>query len=413
MMMIRLQHAAAQFPLVVSSKAVWCALGVMAALPMGLRGYAPAPRTDERIVQLTQRIAALEGELAALQSAPSRVQAPFQVVDSAGRTILAIESVADGGAAVTVGSMSGGGLRLGVGSSGAGFLNLRRSDGVIAASIGQYKGGPTGVQVFDAEGAGAEPVAQITAGANDKGELVVGRGDSGGVTLASGASEAGVLKVRRSDGTVGTSIGQYKGGPMGVQVFTDKGAGADPIVELTGDASGGGRLTVTDAAAKPILRVAEQASTTAFVNIAKQDNRYHVSVANAAGTRLASIGEANNGAGGVWAFGTDGKMRALLNGLTGEIHVLDGGGISRATMAVGSNGAAAISLRAASNTTVARLGEGQLGGWLQLANSSGYATVEAGTHPKGVGLIRAFPVGSPGGGMVGMPGTFLLGRIGS
>ena len=45
--------------------------------------------------------------------------------------------------------------------------------------------------------------------------------------------------------------------------------------------------------------------------------------------------------------------------------------------------------------------------------SAGHATVEAGTHPKGVGLIRAFPVGSPGGGMVGMPGTFLLGRIGS
>ena len=393
--------------------AVLCVLGIVVTLPLSLRGYAPSSRMEDRLVQLTQRIAALEGELAALQSAPSRVHAPFHVVDSAGRTIIAIESVADGGAAVTIGSMSGGGLRLGVGSSGAGFLNLRRADGVIAASIGQYKGGPMGVQVFDADGAGAEPVAQLTAGANDKGELIVGRSDSGGVTLGSGASQAGLLKVRRSDATVGTSIGQYKGTAMGVQVFNDTGAGTDPIVELTGDASGGGRLTVTDAAAKPILRVAEQVSTSAFVNIAKQDNRYHVSVANAAGTRLASLGEANNGGGGLWAFGTDGKMRAVLNGLTGEIHVLDGSGITRATMAVGSNGAAAFSIRAASTTTIARLGEGQLGGWIQLANTSGYATVEAGTHPKGVGLIRAFPVGSPGGGMVGMPGTFLLGRLGS
>lgn len=411
--MISVPTSTPSFTMTSSWKAVLCVIGAVVALPLSLRGYTPSTRMEDRLLQLTQRIAALEGELAALQSAPSRVQAPFHVVDSAGRTILAIESVADGGAAVTIGSMSGGGLRLGVGSSGAGFLNLRRADGVIAASIGQYKGGPMGVQVFNAEGAGAEPIAQLTAGPNDKGELVVGRSDSGGVTLGSGASEAGLLKVRRPDGTVGTSIGQYKGTAMGVQVFNDKGAGTDPIVELTGDTSGGGRLTVTDAAAKPILRVAEQVSTSAFVNIAKQDNRYHVSVANASGTRLASIGEANNGAGGVWAFGTDGKMRAVLNGLTGEIHVLDGSGITRATMAVGSNGAAAFSIRAGSNTTIARLGEGQLGGWIQLANTSGYATVEAGTHPKGVGLIRAFPVGSPGGGMVGMPGTFLLGRLGS
>jgi hypothetical protein len=395
-----------------STPSVLCVIGLLLALPLGLRGYAPSSRVDDRLLQLTQRIAALEGELAALQSAGGRVHAPFHVVDSAGRTILSIESVADGGAAMTIGSVSGGGLRLGVGNSGAGFLNLRRADGVIAASMGQYKGGPMGVQIFNAEGAGATPIAQLSAGGNDKGELVVGPSEEGGVTLGSGASNAGLLKVRRADGSVGTSIGQYKGTAMGVQVFNDKGAGGDPIVELTGDATGGGRLTVTDAAAKPILRVAEQIASTAFVNIAKQDNRYGVSVANAAGTRLASIGEANNGGGGVWAFGTDGKMRALLNGLTGEIHVLDGSGITRATMAVGSNGAAAFSVRAASNTTIARLGEGQLGGWIQLANSSGYATVEAGTHPKGVGIIRAFPVGSPGGGMVGMPGTFLLGRLG-
>lgn len=390
-------------------KAVVCVIVAMTALPLSLRGYSPTSRVDDRLVQLTQRIAALEGELAALQAVGGRVHAPFQVVDSSGRTILSIESVADGGAAMTIGSLDAGGLRLGVGSSGAGFLNVRRADGVIAASIGQYKAGPMGVQVFNAEGAGAEPVVQLTAGETDRGELIIGRSDGGGVTLASGASQAGLLKVRRGDGSVGASVGQYKGSAMGMQVFNDGAAGADPIVELTGDPAGGGKLTVTDGVGKPIFRVAEQAAD-AYVSIAKERNRYAVSVVNAAGVRVASIGEANNGAGGVWAFATDGKMRAVMNGV-GEVHVLDAGGVSRATMGV-SNGGGAFSVQASGQTTIARLGEGQLGGWLQLANTGGHATVEAGTHPKGVGLIRAFPVGSPGGGMVGMPGTFLLGRLG-
>ena len=152
-------------------KVVLCVIGVVVALPLGLRGYAPSSRTEDRLLQLTQRIAALEGELAALQSAPSRVQAPFQVADSAGRAILSIEAVSDGGAAITIGSLTAGGLRLGVGSSGAGFLNVRREDGVIAASIGQYKGGPMGVQIFDAKGAGDEP------GADDRRPQRQGRAD--------------------------------------------------------------------------------------------------------------------------------------------------------------------------------------------------------------------------------------------
>jgi len=49
-------------------------------------------------------------------------------------------------------------------------------------------------------------------------------------------------------------------------------------------------------------------------------------------------------------------------------------------------------------------------GTLQLGNSSGEVRVDAGTTGEGVGLIRAYPVGSPGAGLVGFPGTFLLGR---
>ena len=393
-------------------KGICWLLALTVVLPFGLRAYTPAASSDARLLQLTQRIAALETELSALQQAESQVRAPFHVLDRSGRTILTIEPAGEGGAAITVGSLAGGGLRLGVGSSGAGFLNLRRADGVIAASIGQYKGGPMGVQIFNTEGAGTEPVAELSAGATDKGELTVGLAKSGGVTLASGASQAGLVKVRRADGTVGASIGQYKGNALGVQIFNESGAGSDPIIDLGGDADGG-RLTVGDAAGKPFFRVSDSISPGAAVSVGKQNGRYAVSVANSTGTRLASIGEANNGAGGIWAFGKDGTMRAVMNGLTGEIHLLDSSGVSRATMAAAAGGDAAFSIRSAGNTTIARLGEGQRGGWLQLANSAGNATVEAGIHPAGVGLIRAFPVGSPGGGMVGMPGTFLLGRPGN
>ena len=105
-------------------------------------------------------------------------------------------------------------------------------------------------------------------------------------------------------------------------------------------------------------------------------------------------------------------MRSVMNGLHGEIHIIDAAGVTRATMASNGNDAA-FTVRNASGTTIARFGEGTAGGLLQLANSGGNAMVEAGIHTSGVGLVRAYPIGSPGLGMVGMPGTFLLGRAGS
>ena len=75
-------------------------------------------------------------------------------------------------------------------------------------------------------------------------------------------------------------------------------------------------------------------------------------------------------------------------------------------------GEGAFSIRSAGGTTVVRIGEGTGGGLLQIANSGGNAMVEAGLHPTGAGIVRAYPLGSPGGGMVGMPGTFIMGRPG-
>jgi hypothetical protein len=52
------------------------------------------------------------------------------------------------------------------------------------------------------------------------------------------------------------------------------------------------------------------------------------------------------------------------------------------------------------------------GGLLQLGDNGGMAKVKAGIDSAGVGLVQAMPLGSPGAGLVGMPGTFLRGREG-
>lgn len=52
------------------------------------------------------------------------------------------------------------------------------------------------------------------------------------------------------------------------------------------------------------------------------------------------------------------------------------------------------------------------GGLLQISNAQGHAQVEAGVLDSGAGLVRTFPNGNPGAGLVGMPGTFIMGRGG-
>ena len=69
-------------------------------------------------------------------------------------------------------------------------------------------------------------------------------------------------------------------------------------------------------------------------------------------------------------------------------------------------------MRSAGGTTIVRLGEGQGGGLFQLANGGGSAMVEAGVLPTGEGVVRAYPLGNPALGLVGMPGTFIMGHGG-
>jgi len=316
---------------------------LLIGLPWTLHGQDPDDATlnmlNLKVIALTQQVSTLQQKVAALQQQGSRVKAPFEVVDAAGKTIAKIETVANGRAAMTVGTGTGG-VTVGVGASGAGALLVRRADGKVGVELSQTDGRPMGVYVLDT--AGAKPVAELAADTKGNGKLTIGDPTAGGVMLGVGVSGAGVHVVRRVDGKVGVDISQLEGRSMAVRVLDA--AGAKPLAMLGVAANGGGLVSTSDPA---------------------------------------------------------GNLRAVMNGLQGEIHAVDAAGRSRATMTA----EGAFSIRNAQGTTVVRIGEGAAGGGaLQIANSGGNAMVEAGTLATGAGVVRAFPFG--------LPGTFIMGRQG-
>src|SRR5688572_4893219 len=66
-------------------------------------------------------------------AAPSRLVAPFTVVDDKGQELLSVTS-AGGFARLRVGAQ-GGSVWLGTGGSGAGFVTVQRADGTDAAAL--------------------------------------------------------------------------------------------------------------------------------------------------------------------------------------------------------------------------------------------------------------------------------------
>ncbi|MEO6058252.1 MAG: hypothetical protein ABIQ49_15620 [Gemmatimonadales bacterium] len=118
--------------------------------------------------------------------------------------------------------------------------------------------------------------------------------------------------------------------------------------------------------------------------------------------------------GGFFKARAGGGAREVVMGGTGDyggFEVRDGAGQKRAVLALMGDSKPILGLRNDNNVSVLALTTGASGGGLlQLGDASGNSMVEAGTTAEGVGLVRAYPLGSPGAGLVGMPGTFILGR---
>ena len=87
------------------------------------------------------------------------------------------------------------------------------------------------------------------------------------------------------------------------------------------------------------------------------------------------------------------------------------GDTPRATLSIHDGGKASLEIANDNGTSVAALFHGASGGGaLQLGDASNNAMVEAFVTANGTGLVRTHPLGTPGAGLVGMPGTFIIGR---
>jgi hypothetical protein len=293
-----------------------------------------------------------------------------------------------------LGDADTGGVDAGTGASGTGFVVVRTGKGQPGISLGQRDKSPMAVTVHGASGDSS--VAQLGADGSGAGRLLV-RGEGRAVATL-GPSQLGQL---------GLTFGTNDKAPGATFGLLSDGTGQAVL-----SAEGGGEVVVGGFKTAPVgLRLLDGAGGERVTIAANEKGAFGVTVAGTGQSVAARVGEASVGGGAVAAYNSAGNIGAILSG-TGQIHVANSSGQTFATMVAEKN-QGAFTIRSASGTTVARLGEGTGGGLLQLADLAGNGMVEAGIHPSGVGLVRTHPIGSPALGMVGMPGTFLLGRPGN
>jgi len=155
---------------------------------------------------------------------------------------------------------------------------------------------------------------------------------------------------------------------------------------------------VVDGSGKPILRVVDGTSR-------------GLSLFTASGAQVAFISALP--AGGFFKAKSAAGFPEVVLGVTtgvGAFIVRDADSKARATLGL-INGKPSLEFANENHVGIAALGQGTTGGgFLQLGNADGDARVDAGVNVKGCGVVRTHPLGNAGAGLVGMPGTFLLGR---
>jgi hypothetical protein len=359
-------------------------------------GAASLEMLNMKVIALTQQVTTLQQKVAALEQGRSRIRSPLEVVDAAGKVAVRISAATNGEGHIMVMNNAG---QTGVAVSGDG-------------NVGVFSGGSN--------------VAVLKAEANGSGAVIVGEGGQRIAVMTADSANQGSLILNDAQGRPGAAMSGtgnigvlYGGNPVAGM----KAEGAARGAFLVGDGQGkhmarlsvdpanptAGLLQLNDSSSKPIFKVTQKvAKGDARVGVGEIEGRYAVMVTDGSGKPLVSMGEAKVGGGAVAAYNSAGPIGAILSG-TGQIHVADPSGNSLATM-VAENGQGAFSIRNKGGTTIVRLSEGQDGGLLQLANNGGNAMVEGGVL-GGRGIVRAYPLGHPGMGFVGMPGTFISGII--
>ncbi len=157
-------------------------------------------------------------------------------------------------------------------------------------------------------------------------------------------------------------------------------------------------FVVVDARGKPLLRV--------------QDGTGRgVQLFSASGAAVALISALPEG--GFFKAKSESGFPEIVVGVTtglGALVVRDADSKARATLGL-INGKPSIEFTNENYVGIATIGQGTTGGgFLQLGDAAGNARVEGGVNANGCGVVRTHPLGNPGSGLVGMPGTFLIGR---
>jgi hypothetical protein len=115
-----------------------------------------------------------------------------------------------------------------------------------------------------------------------------------------------------------------------------------------------------------------------------------------------------------WSGDRAGQVSLGVSGkaFAGVVVRASEGGKPLGVMGIADTGRATVELSNESGTVVSSLGVNQTGaGVLELANAGGNAMAQGGVlNGSGAGIFRTFPNGNPGAGLVGMPGTFIMGR---
>jgi hypothetical protein len=157
-------------------------------------------------------------------------------------------------------------------------------------------------------------------------------------------------------------------------------------------------FVVVDARGKPLLRVQDNPSR-------------NVTLFSASGAQVAGMSALSEG--GFFKATSESGFPQIVVGVTtglGALVVRDADSKARATLGL-INGKPSLEFANDNHVNIAALGQGTTGGgFLQLGDAEGNARVDGGVNVKGCGVVRTHPLGNAGVGLVGMPGTFLLGR---
>lgn len=337
----------------------------------------------DRVAALERRNAELERLLAARDSLQRRVVAPFEVVDRTGKVIFKVmEGEPAGGSVVVSGGVNGG---------RHGIYVLDQS-GTRVAGLGQA---PEGYGSLIVRYASGRNLFSVRDGAPTGGGVVVTGGDGGArqglyILNDNGARVAGIAQAPEGHGAL---------------ALRDQ-AGKNRI-----RAEGTGVVTVYDAAGKVGVRISETSATDAAGEVPRLGITYAgdggaVRAANASGLVVAAMRAGVRNAGAFIAGDQSGQGVAEMSVSSdgrGLFQVFGRGNKPVAILTQGTEtpGGLLQILNTAgpvANVTVSSAGAG----YLQLTSAGGVSTVEAGTLPSGVGLVRVGPTYRCAGGRMGL-----------